>query len=194
MTFLEFAQVMAKLESATGKHMPKDQAEIYFDMLSDLPLDVFLVAAQRALSEATYPGLPTIGTLRRLALASIQGERMTTGEVWADVMRRMGATDIDQTGPDKNGHDSKERAWLGVDPLVLRAVNCFGFMALYNLPDSSLETARAQFKVIYEGLAAKQDNTRLLPPKVQEQIEVIQRSGLPAKVAGLLEHIGSREK
>jgi hypothetical protein len=47
---------------------------------------------------------------------------------------------------------SFERAFAGVRPLVRKAVEKFGFQALYNLPKNAIDTARAKFVGIYKEL------------------------------------------
>jgi hypothetical protein len=167
MTRLEFAGSMALLEAAT-RPMSEAQAVAYFELLGDLPADFLMVACKRALLESQYPTIPPVGTLRRIAVSVMQGHvaEVTADQVWQVVMKSIAKCDVDVEG-------SVQREFRGCPPIVWKAVETFGFMALYNLPDSAIETARAQFRKIYEGLAANEQALKLLPSSVKESIAAI---------------------
>lgn len=69
MNHREFLEIMAVLEAGSGTSRPisEIQAEVYFDLLKDLPADAVRRAARQALAESQYPTIPPVGVLRRLA-------------------------------------------------------------------------------------------------------------------------------
>lgn len=187
----EFASCMLIVEAAT-KPMSHEQAKSYFELLADLPVDAFLVACKRALIESQYPTIPPIGVLRRLAVSAMQGHvvERTADEAWAIAMKAMARCDIEING-------SVDRAFADCPPLVWKAVELFGFMAMYNLPDGAIETARAQFRRVYDGLVANEEALRLLPSSVKDAIALIGRKqkvpALPAPVAAIAGAIGTEK-
>jgi len=189
MTRAEFGACMAILVAAT-RPMSEAQTTAYYDLLGDLPPDVLMVACKRSLLESQYPTIPPVGTIRRFAVSVMQGRavEMTAGEAWSIATKAAGSCDIESPG-------SVERAFKDVPPLVWKAVETFGFMVLYNLPSNAIETARAQFTRIYDGLLANEERLRLLPASMKEAIAQIgrreQAKSLPAPVAKAIQSIGN---
>lgn len=67
MTPVEFAECIAVLESGVGREMPKDQAKVWFEVLSDLAVLQLRTAVVRALREHKFAGFPPVGMLREWA-------------------------------------------------------------------------------------------------------------------------------
>lgn len=97
MTFIEFAEIIAFLESAMGRSIGATEAdgikrtEVYFAMLGDLPRDALRAAAEQA--AATFKPeygifFPPIALLRRLATAIVSGDSYPPlfDEVWQAVV------------------------------------------------------------------------------------------------------------
>ncbi len=84
MTRSEFAKTAAYVGTATGKPLSPEGMEVYFDMLKDLPPDVFLIGAKRVLVEHKWATFPSIAELRSAAVDSMRGEisELSGGEAW----------------------------------------------------------------------------------------------------------------
>lgn len=68
MTREQFAPIMAYLSAGMGgKPMPRETAEVYFDLLGDLQPADLQRAAREALREHKYATFPTVALLRELA-------------------------------------------------------------------------------------------------------------------------------
>lgn len=192
MTDAEFKVCMAVLVGAAGKPMPDPQLKVYFELLSDLPVEALFVACKRAVIENAYPNIPPIGTIRRMAVSAMHGQcvELTAGEAWSIALRACGNCDVEVEG-------SVERAFAKIPPLVWRAVEAFGFRALYDIPGNSLETARAQFMRIYESLLTNEERLCLLPASIREEIALLgkrhEQITLSAPVAKALTLIGVEE-
>lgn len=80
MTHKEFLEIMAVLEvgSGTSKPISELQAEVYFDILKDLPAESVRRAARQALSESQYPTIPPVGVLLKLATGEVPAESRAT--------------------------------------------------------------------------------------------------------------------
>src|SRR5262245_3697535 len=71
MTREEFSPILVYLSAAVNREIPREQAEVYFDCLSDLPATAIRQAARRAVLESEYPVVPAVGRIRRLALEEL---------------------------------------------------------------------------------------------------------------------------
>src|SRR5690348_12353028 len=80
MTRDEYTPVLAYLTAAAGRLMPDAQSEVYFELLSDLPGALALLAVKRCVAESRYPGFPPVGTIRAVA-AELAG---STARVWPE--------------------------------------------------------------------------------------------------------------
>ncbi len=178
MTREEFAGVMAYLSAGCARPVTKEQAEVYWDLLGDLPLPALRLAAQRALLEGQYPTLPPVGVLRRLAVAA---EGLTAAEAWGLVrsaMNRLGYTATDE---------DLRRA---LPPVAAAAALALGWR---NLCDSTEpHISYAQFRDAYEALAGRARRESLLPAPLKEALRQIGREVEPVRqLAGTVRRIES---
>lgn len=168
----EFAEVIAYLEGAIGKAIADSDGErlarmrIYYDLLADLPIAALQVAVKRVALVHKYPSFPSVAEIREFAFEAALGVivPISPAEAWAMAMRACNRVDVDVQG-------SRERHLDVLPPIVLAAIHAFGFRSLYNLPNSHVEAARAQFFKVFEQIAARERQTGLLPASVVEQIE-----------------------
>ena len=70
---IEFGKCMAALTAAIGKPMTREQTGVYFDMLKDLTVDQLQLGVKRALCEHEFATIPSVATLRRLAVETESG-------------------------------------------------------------------------------------------------------------------------
>lgn len=171
----QFAAVMAYISAGSHKPISEPSIAVYYDLLGDLPIEALNVAAKRAILENKYATFPAVAMLREFAFDSMRGEvkSLTGAEAFGIAMSAMASCDIESYG-------SLARAFAGVPASVKAAVRQFGFMAMYNMPSNSIETARAQFTKIFEAIAEREKKTGILPAAVQEQIAEIGKAEPPA--------------
>lgn len=175
---VEFGKIMAYIAAGTQKTLTQAGAEVYYDLLGDLPQEVLMIAAKRAVLDHKYATFPPVALLRDLATDAMRGEvkSMTGSEAWGIVMQAMGRCDVESPG-------SVERAFSDVPPTVCAAVKAFGFMSLYSIPNSSVEAARAQFIKLFESMAERERENARLPASVKAYVT-------DARVAAVLEDQG----
>lgn len=168
MTRKEFAAVLAYIAEGCGKSLTTAAAEVYFGLLKDLPLQALQVAAGRVLLEHRYATFPPVGLIREFAVETMRGQvkPMTGAEAWGIAIRAMNKCDVDVEG-------SVDRAFANVPAIVREAVSGFGFKALYSLPNGSVETARAQFTKLFDGLVERERKQSLLPSVMASEIKQI---------------------
>ncbi len=174
MTKPEFASVITWISVAIGKPIadaPEERnarMDVYFECLGDLPLPAFQIAAKRCAIERKYQSFPPIAELRELATETKKGQvkELGGGEAFGMALRAAGRCDVDVP-------ESVVAAFADLPANVNEAVRQFGFMALYNMPSSQVETARAQFTKIFESIVERERKTGILPAPVQAEIQAI---------------------
>ncbi|MCC6419526.1 MAG: hypothetical protein IT429_14935 [Gemmataceae bacterium] len=175
MTRDEFAQVSAYLSAAVGKPMPRDQLEVYYDLLKDLPGAAVAAAARQALCESRYPTIPPVGTIRQLAVAATRGRLPTWAEAWELALRAVR----------RFGVDREREGLASLPPVVAHAARCLGWRSLCDATD--LETPRAQFRDAYGPIADREEHLQALPEPVRRAIEQAARrvfKALPGPTEG----------
>jgi hypothetical protein len=143
----EFVVVAAYLASAADKPMPRDQAEVYFDLLRDLPVVAVQEAARRAVAENQYPTIPPVGVLRALALRLARPEALGWGEAWGAVMKAVR----------RYGSGRERDALASLPAAAARAAHCLGWEALCAANPQDCNTLRAQFRDVYADVAEKEE-------------------------------------
>lgn len=165
MTRADFVPIVTYLSAGAGKPMERDQIEVYYDLLSDLPLDVLKAAVKRALCESRFPTVPPVGTIRALAAElSAPARALLWPEAWElarAAVRRFGAAR--PTRP----HAERE-ALASLPPAVAHAARAVGWLALCDAAEGDLDTLRAQFRDAYGTLRGRDEREGLLPPALRQ--------------------------
>lgn len=187
MTNAEFTEVVAYVECACGKLLPVQSKLVYFDMLNDLPADLFRLAAKRVLAEHRWATFPTVAEFRAAAAETARGEvkELTPAEAWALAWWVVGNCD-----PEIDGSFDRACKRAKAPPLVVEAIRSM------SLPDlcygeNPVGVIRGQFLAVFEQLQARDRRKALLPPAVLDQIAA-RREALaapkkePAAVVGRL--------
>lgn len=179
MTRHEFASVMAYISAGIGKPIAREAAEVYFDLLGDLPEPIFRAAAKRVLLEHKWATFPSVAELREAAALTMQGEisSLTAAEAWQLAWKATGKID-----PEVDG--SLERACAQLPPLVFEAMRSFGIPALC-FGREPVAVVRAQFMKFYEQLADREKRRALLPDRLTQTI----RAQLPGGIEALMEKV-----
>lgn len=165
---VEFAAVMAYLGAACDRQVTREQAEVYFDLLGDLPLPVLQAAARRAVLESQYPTLPPVGVLRRLAVEAADAEPVKDAQEAVDLVRR---------AVSRYGYNRVGEALATLPPVVSKAVEAFGWRRLCYSTDGAI--IWAQFRDSYEALAGRERRQRLLPEPLKRQLAALAGEGKP---------------
>ncbi len=181
MTLAEFTSIMAYLELGCGRPLSPKAAEVYFDLLGDLPFPVLKAAAQRVILEHPWNTFPSIAELRKASADTFQGHwtYLSPGEAWKLAWNAVCRIDPEQAG-------SAARACERLPPLVRKALETFGVVQLCC---AKPEFARPQFMKIYEHLSAREQRQALLPAALKREIAAIGNAP-PAALTMAIESIG----
>lgn len=165
MTRSEFNSIVNDIAVGCGKPLSHPSQEVYFNLLGDLPCEVFGLAAKRVLLEHRWASFPTIAELRAAAIDAQAGvvSRLSPHEAWELAWRAAGRICLEVPS-------SKDRAMENLPPLVVRAMNAFGLSSLCS-SDDPVSVMRAQFLKIYEAIDAAHRREELLPASMQKAIE-----------------------
>lgn len=183
----EFLRVVAYLTAATGKALTKDSVDVYFDLLGDLPLDAFQLAAKQVALEHKWATFPSVAELRSAATNVMVGSDMiSSAEAWQLAWRAAGRIDLDMDG-------SLQRACEGLPSLVVEAMRCYGISSLC-YGDDPIGVVRSQFIKIFDQLAERTRRSALLPASLKQAITEVSRKQLPAATVKLLENFGNMDE
>ena len=165
----EFAGVMAYLGVGIGKPLGPESLAVYFDCLGDLSLETLQIAAKRVLMEHKWATFPSIAELRAAASETARAvvKELSAGEAWEMAWRAIGRIDLEIDG-------SLQRALSGLPPIVVEAMKEMGIPALV-YGKEPVGVLRGQFVKFFEGIAARDQRTALLPAKVKQQIATTDR-------------------
>lgn len=173
----EFAQTLAYVETAVKTPLSDKEAEVYWDALRDLPLDVLRIACKRVVLEYEYKSFPSIATLRKAAAETILGQvaAISPDEAWGIAWQAAGRLDLENSHSPYfvNGKEWPSRtAWVmsSVPPLVARAMTNFGLAALAHGKDP-VGVMRGQFLKCFEQQIEKRRRLALIPAALQREIE-----------------------
>lgn len=162
MTASQFGAIMTYLEDAVQKPISKKQADVYWDLLRDVPPALLLEACRRAVLENEYPTIPTPAVLRRLALEAVVAQQMTATEAWGLVRQAMIAPPLE-----------RKRLRSEFPALVARVVDCLGWERLCAGDVKDTGTLYSQFAKAFEALATREKRQQLLPPPPRKELERI---------------------
>lgn len=188
MTKVEFVAAMAVIEAAIQKTVPKQTAEVYFDLLGDLAIEVFQAAVKKVLLEHPWSTVPSIAELRAAAVQVTQGQTvdLSPAEAWGQASQALKKID-----PDVDG--SIARGTAGLHPRVVKAMHTLGIrlMIFGKLRQGELQE---RFVETYRALATADQKKALLPPKVATMIEHTPAQIANKKAAEVVRRIADKTK
>lgn len=159
----DFAAVMAYLAAGMGKPVPAETAEVYYDLLGDLPLPALQAAARLVLLQHHYATFPPVALLRQEAVKVMAGAEgvMAGAEAW-EIVRRLIA---------RYGWSGGRQAFEQMPPLVRRAADCLGWTEMCD--STQPEVCRVQFMRAFDAIAAGQRREAMLPAPLRESIAAL---------------------
>lgn len=158
----QFAQIAAALGAAYGdrKYMQSNEdIDLWFGMLKDLSYDGCRNAVQQLIATSKFH--PTIAEIREKASMVTALPIADWGEAWGAVLyaiRRFGMY-------------REMEALEGLDELTRKCVECIGYQNL--CLSENTETDRANFRMIYQQMAKREQENRQIPEAVRRsQLEL----------------------
>ena len=164
MTKKEFSILAAAIRTYYPKEpiLPNEQAlELWYQELCDIPANVAEAALRKWVS--TNKWSPSIADLRELAATVVYGETPDWGEAWEEVL----------TSVRRYGLYNERKALESLSHLARQAAERTGFrnICLSEQP----ATERANFRMIYESLARREQSEQQLALPLQDMIQQIRQ-------------------
>lgn len=156
----EFAKIAGAIKSAYPKERILDTPEalgLWYEMLKDISYNVMAAALQGWI--ATHKWSPSIAELREGALKIIQGTVPDWADAWSETMRLVR----------RHGAYNPSAAYAEMDEITKATVQRMGYMSLCMSENIAVE--RANFRMIYERLAERAKEERMMPEKLIHMIE-----------------------
>ena len=159
LTFQQFQLCAGVLIAATGRPMNEKTADVYFDLLSDIPLEVLKAACKRAIQEQRDSWLPSVGLIRSFASEAINGQLPQYGDEWETVRKAVS----------RFGWPRPVEGMASLSPLAQHAIRAIGgWMTVCDSENPSI--TGAQFRTAYEAAAKREDNNRRISPELRPVI------------------------
>lgn len=163
MTRQEFATFAAALKTYYPREqlLPNNQAmELWYRQLQDIPYEV----AEAGLNKwvATNKWSPSIADIREMATSVTEGDIPDWGNGWEQVLRAIR----------EYGSYNIKKAMDSFDPITRQCVERIGFRNI--CMSENINQDRANFRMIYENLAQRQQKDRLIPERLKMLIEGMQ--------------------
>lgn len=160
MTKAEFVKIMAYLSAGYGgKEIPPATADVYWDLLNDLPASIVLAAVKKVLVRSEYPSFPTVGALRKAATGLLDGHAPTATDAWGEVLAAVR----------KYGYYREAEALASMSPEVAHVVKCIGWQEI--CASEEPDVVRGQFRVAYERFVERRQEERALTPDLKQMLE-----------------------
>lgn len=154
----EFLKAISLLAAGCGfaKDVPEATAEVYWQILKDLPADAVNAAVINILAKHQYSNLPPVGQIRTEALRLSQPQIPTAIEAWGEVMRAIA----------KHGAPGEEEKALALlSPVTRDVVRSIGWRAI-NYCDN-IDVIRGQFRKAYDEQAERSRERQAMPAEVR---------------------------
>lgn len=165
MTKQEFAILAAAIKTYYPKEqiLPNQQAlELWYRELCDIPYKVAEAALRKWV--ATNKWSPTIADIREMAASVAVGDVPDWGEGWEQVL----------TAIRKYGVYRIAEAMDSLDPLTRQCVERLGFRNI--CMSENINTDRANFRMIYEELAARKKKDQQIAEPLKQLIQGMQQN------------------
>lgn len=143
--------------------------DVWYDSLNDLSYQELSYAAQKYIQTGHFAPKPA--DLREIISSAKNPVRMY-GDAWQDVMNAIR----------RYGYMREQDALNSLDPVTRRAVQNLGYQNL--CMSESPETDRANFRMIYEQLSAREKEDNTIAPALKAEIDKIR---IAANTKNLLE-------
>ena len=194
MTREQFSEAMVYLYAGLSKPVEAHTMRVYFDLLGDLPHEIFQAACRQVLLSHKWNTFPTIAELRAAA-TEMTSPALSPADAWAIALEVAPEIDLDIVGPfhvngsvyeDQMDYVLKKHK---VPRQVVEAMKAYGLRD-FCYPTDPVGVVRGHFLKIVEQKAEESKRKALMPPSLRDAIEngrglTDLREGITAALAGI---------
>lgn len=155
----EWAVCSSLLSAGIGRAIPANQLQVYYDLLTDIPLATLKGACMRALQEQKDNWLPSVGLIRSLASEVGNGLLPNWADEWDHVRMLVRSC----------GYMRKGDAMRAMSPVTQQAVKGVGWESICDSENIAIQAA--QFRMAYEAAAKREQDMRRISPELRPAIE-----------------------
>jgi hypothetical protein len=141
-----------------------DAMNVWYQLLKDLDYMVVQTAVQKYMLTQKNP--PVIADIRELCASVTMGEKPLWSDGWEEVMQAIR----------RYGSYNEEKALERMSDITKQCVKRLGYQNLCRSEDISIE--RANFRMIYEQIANREQERKKIPIGMQQLIAKIQGQNL----------------
>jgi hypothetical protein len=158
MTKGEMARLLAVLAAAFPRFEVDDlKVQVWHEMLGDLDYEIANMAVKKLIMESTFP--PAIAEVRKAAADILNPGQLTGAQAWGEVMKAIR----------EHGSYGEAEALASMSPTTAQVVRYMGWRDIC-MSEEPTGVLRGQFLKMYEQVASREREQRLLPAGLQEQI------------------------
>ena len=160
MTKGEVAKLLAVLAASYPKFEVDDlKVQIWYEMLGDLDYSVASLAVKKLIMQNTFP--PTIADVRKRAaeIMTPPEDQINASEAWGEVMRAIR----------HYGYYQEAEALASMSPRAAKVARLMGWQEICH--SERPDVVRGQFLKMYETVANREKQDRLLPVAMRDEIQ-----------------------
>lgn len=178
MTKIETAKLLAVLAAAFPRFEVDDlKVQVWHEMLGDLDYSLASLAIKKLILESTFP--PSIAEVRNAAVEIQTPEQTTGAQAWGEVIKAIRIY----------GHYREEEALASMSPVTAQVVRCMGWRDI--CLNSEPGVVRGQFLKMYQQIAAREKENKLLPDDLKLEMlrisDSTERKTIPGGVDNVLD-------
>lgn len=143
----------------------RDAVNVWYKLLQDIDYNIANAAIQKYMLTQKFP--PTIADIREMAATVSNGDKPLWSDGWEQVLNNLRKYGMCTYDPDR-----LIECMNSFDPLTRMAVERLGWKELCK--SENIMADRANFRMIFEQLAERQQKNNQLPTGLTELIETIQ--------------------
>lgn len=156
----ETIQLLAVINAAfPNMQVTEAMVNLWHELLGDLDFDLAKAAVKKLLLESPYP--PSIADIRKRAAEIITPpeERIDASEAWGEVIRAI----------HRYGYYRQEEALASMSPRTAKVARYMGWQEICT--SERPDVVRGQFMKMYETVANREKQERLLPASLRAEIK-----------------------
>lgn len=166
MTKPEVIKLLAMLAAAypNMKEVNELQVELWYDCLKDIDAKVALSAVKKNILESPFP--PAVADIRKQVaeVTTLENERLESAEAWGEVIKAI----------KHYGYYREKEALESMSPVTAKVAKYMGWQEICH--SEKPDVVRGQFLKMYETVAERERQNRLLPLDFKEEITQIAES------------------
>lgn len=159
----DIIKILTMLSSAypNMKEITEITVDIWYDCLKDIDIKIALPAIKKHILESPFP--PSVADIRKQIseVTTPEGNRLDGAKAWGEVVKAIGTY----------GYYREEEAIKNMSPITAKVVKYMGWQEICH--SDKPDVIRGQFLKMYDTVAKREEQDRLLPGTFKEELKRI---------------------